>query len=56
MTVLSDKLLKLQYEGLISKKIYPEIPQSRITLTDRARELKEILEELGDGLSAANSL
>ena len=26
LTVLSDTLLELEHEGLISKKVYPEIP------------------------------
>jgi hypothetical protein len=43
-------------KALFLRKSIQKYPQSRITLTGRARELKEILEELGDGLSAANSL
>ena len=46
-TVLSDTLLELEYEGLISKKVYPEIPpRVEYKLTCRTRELKIILEEL----------
>jgi DNA-binding HxlR family transcriptional regulator len=48
-TVLSDTLLKLEHEGLISKKVYPEIsPRVEYTLTGRTRELKIILEELDE--------
>jgi DNA-binding HxlR family transcriptional regulator len=47
-TVLSDSLLGLEREGLISKKIYPEIPPKvEYRLTARARELGIILKELG---------
>src|SRR3954470_6062228 len=46
-TVLSDRLLELEREGLISKKIYPEIPPIvEYRLTVRAGELGVILEEL----------
>jgi DNA-binding HxlR family transcriptional regulator len=31
-TVLATRLLEMEREGLISKKIYPEIPPSRIPL------------------------
>jgi DNA-binding HxlR family transcriptional regulator len=47
-TVLSDRLLELEREGLISKKVYPEIPlKVEYRLTARAMELKIILEDLG---------
>jgi DNA-binding HxlR family transcriptional regulator len=47
-TVLSDRLLELEREGLISKKIYPEIPpRVEYRLTAQARELGVILKELG---------
>jgi DNA-binding HxlR family transcriptional regulator len=46
-TVLSAKLLKLEHEELISRKVYPEIPpRVEYKLTGRTRELKKILEEL----------
>lgn len=46
-TVLSDTLLELEHEGLISKKVYPEIPpRVEYRLAGRSRELKKILEEL----------
>jgi DNA-binding HxlR family transcriptional regulator len=48
-TVLSDTLLELKHEGLISKKVYPEIPpRVEYKLTGRTRELKIILEELDE--------
>jgi DNA-binding HxlR family transcriptional regulator len=47
-TVLSDRLLELEREGLISKKIYPEIPPKvEYRMTPRARELETIMNELG---------
>jgi DNA-binding HxlR family transcriptional regulator len=48
-TVLSDTLFELEHEGLISKKVYPEIPpRVEYKLTGRTRELKIILEELDE--------
>jgi DNA-binding HxlR family transcriptional regulator len=47
-TVLAARLLEMEREGLISKKIYPEIPPKvEYRLTARARELGVILKELG---------
>ncbi len=47
-TVLSNRLLEMDREGLISKKIYPEIPPKvEYRLTERARELGIILKDLG---------
>jgi DNA-binding HxlR family transcriptional regulator len=47
-TVLSDRLLDLEREGLISKKIYPEIPPKvEYRMTPRAREVESIINELG---------
>ena len=47
-TVLADRLLELEREGLVSKKIYPEIPPKvEYSLTIRAKELGVILRELG---------
>jgi DNA-binding HxlR family transcriptional regulator len=46
--VLSNRLLEMDREGLISKKIYPEIPPKvEYRLTERARELGVILNDLG---------
>ena len=46
--VLSNRLLEMDREGLISKKIYPEIPPKvEYRLTQRARELGVILKDLG---------
>jgi DNA-binding HxlR family transcriptional regulator len=47
-TVLSNRLLEMEREGLISKKIFSEIPPKvEYRLTTRARELGVILKELG---------
>ncbi|HYY50340.1 MAG TPA: helix-turn-helix domain-containing protein [Nitrososphaeraceae archaeon] len=47
-TVLADRLLELERESLVSKKIYPEIPpRVEYRLTTQARELEVILKELG---------
>ena len=47
-TVLADRLLELEREGLVSKKIYPEIPPKvEYCLTIRAKELRVIFKELG---------
>ena len=47
-TVLSDRLLELEREGLISKKIYPEIPPKvEYSITPQAKELETIMNELG---------
>jgi len=46
-TVLADRLLELEREGFISKRIYPEIPPKvEYRLTIRAGELGVILKEL----------
>jgi DNA-binding HxlR family transcriptional regulator len=46
-TVLSDRLLDLEREGLLSKKIYPEIPPKvEYRITPQARELESIINEL----------
>lgn len=48
-TVLASRLLEMEREGLISKKIYPEIPpRVEYRLTSRARELGVILKDLGE--------
>jgi DNA-binding HxlR family transcriptional regulator len=47
-TVLSDRLLELEREGLISKKIYPEMPlKVEYSMTPQARQLEPIMNELG---------
>jgi DNA-binding HxlR family transcriptional regulator len=47
-TVLADRLLELERESLVSKKIYPEIPpRVEYRLTSQAKELEIILKELG---------
>jgi DNA-binding HxlR family transcriptional regulator len=46
-TVLSQRLLELEREGLISKKIYSEIPvRVEYSLTLRTKELEAILQQL----------
>src|SRR5712691_4972936 len=46
-TVLAERLLELEREGLVTKKIYPEIPPKvEYALTIRAKELEVILKEL----------
>ena len=47
-TVLSDRLSELEQQGLVQKKIYPEIPpRVEYKLTKQAKELETILEDLG---------
>ncbi|MBA2267349.1 MAG: helix-turn-helix transcriptional regulator [Nitrosopumilus sp.] len=51
-TVLSQRLLELEREGLISKKIYSEIPvRVEYSLTLRTKELETILQQLSDWIS-----
>jgi DNA-binding HxlR family transcriptional regulator len=46
-TVLSDRLSELEKEGLITKKIYPEIPlKVEYRLTTKAKDLESILQSL----------
>jgi DNA-binding HxlR family transcriptional regulator len=46
-TVLAERLSELEREGLISKKIYPELPpRVEYSLTVQARELRVIFKEL----------
>lgn len=48
-TVLAARLLEMERKGLISKKIYPEIPpRVEYRLTARTRELGIILKDLGE--------
>jgi DNA-binding HxlR family transcriptional regulator len=47
-TVLSERLLELEREGLVTKKIYPEVPpRVEYSLTAQAKELEVIIKELG---------
>ena len=47
LLILADRLLEMEREGLISKKIYPEIPPKvEYRLTARSRELGVILKDL----------
>lgn len=51
-TVLSERLLELEREGLVSKKIYPEVPpRVEYSMTPQARELEVIVKELGRWVS-----
>jgi len=46
-TVLSERLLELEREGLVTKKIYPEVPpRVEYSMTVQARELEVIIKEL----------
>ena len=46
-TVLSHTLVGLKHQGLVSKKVYAEIPpRVEYKLTDKSRELEVILDEL----------
>jgi DNA-binding HxlR family transcriptional regulator len=55
-TVLAERLLELEREGLIVKKIYPEIPPKvEYSLTYRAKELEIVLRSLGDWVKRWNS-
>ncbi|MDQ4073287.1 MAG: helix-turn-helix transcriptional regulator [Thermoproteota archaeon] len=54
-TVLSDRLLELEREGLVTKKIYHEIPiRVEYNLTQRAKELEPILYQLGEWVNKWN--
>ncbi len=51
-TVLSERLLELEREGLVSKKIYPEVPpRVEYSITPQAKELEVIIKELGSWVS-----
>lgn len=46
-TVLSERLLELEREGLVTKKIYPEVPpRVEYSMTPQAKELEAIIKEL----------
>ncbi|HXS60909.1 MAG TPA: helix-turn-helix domain-containing protein [Candidatus Sulfopaludibacter sp.] len=48
-TVLSERLVELEHEGLITKKIYSEIPiRVEYSLTMRTTELESILKQLSN--------
>lgn len=48
-TVLSDRLHELEEEGLITKKVYAEVPiRVEYSLTRQAKDLGKILEQLDD--------
>ena len=55
-TVLADRLLELEREGLVIKKIYPEIPpRVEYSLTSRAKGLGIVLSSLGNWVRRWNS-
>ena len=55
-TMLADRLLELEREGLVTKKIYPEIPpRVEYSLTSRAKELGIVLSSLGNWVRRWNS-
>ena len=55
-TVLADRMLELEREGLVTKKIYPEIPpRVENSLTSRAKELGIVLSLLGNWVCRWNS-
>jgi DNA-binding HxlR family transcriptional regulator len=55
--VLAERLLELEREGLISKKIYPEIPPKvEYSLTIHAKELSVIIKELWKWTRRFNSV
>lgn len=46
-TVLSERLRELEREGLVTKKIYPEVPpRVEYSMTPQAKELEVIIKEL----------
>lgn len=46
-TVLAERLLELGREGLVTKKIYPEVPpRVEYSMTLQARELEVIIKDL----------
>jgi DNA-binding HxlR family transcriptional regulator len=48
-TVLAERLLELERTGIVSKKIYPEIPPKvEYRMTTQAKELESIFKELGN--------
>jgi DNA-binding HxlR family transcriptional regulator len=48
-TVLSDRLHELEEQGLITKKVYAQVPlRVEYRLTKQARDLRKILEQLDD--------
>jgi DNA-binding HxlR family transcriptional regulator len=46
-TVLAERLLELEREGLVTKRIYPEVPpRVEYSMTPQARELEVIIKDL----------
>jgi len=56
-TMLSDRLLELEREGLVTKKIYGMVPPKvEYSLTASARELEAILAEFGRWCTSRHSI
>jgi DNA-binding HxlR family transcriptional regulator len=56
-TMLSERLLKLEREGLVTKKIYGAVPpRVEYRLTDSARELQNILAEFAKWHAGRHSI
>lgn len=56
-TILSERLLELEREGLVTKKIYGAVPpRVEYRLTASARELENILVEFGRWCAGRNSI
>jgi DNA-binding HxlR family transcriptional regulator len=56
-TILSERLLELEREGLVTKKIYGMVPpRVEYRLTASARELESILAEFGRWCAGRNSI
>jgi DNA-binding HxlR family transcriptional regulator len=55
-TVLSQRLLELEQEGLITKRIYSEIPiRIEYSLTPRSKDLENILQQLSNWIVKWNA-
>lgn len=55
-TLLSKRLLELERDGLITKRIYSEIPiRVEYSLTTRSKELETILQQLSNWISKWNA-
>jgi DNA-binding HxlR family transcriptional regulator len=54
-TVLSERLLELEREGLLIKKVYPEVPiRVEYSLTSRTKDLESILKQLNNWVNKWN--
>lgn len=56
-TVLSERLLELEREGLVTKKIYGAVPpRVEYSLTASAKDLESVLAEFGRWCSGSHSI